>query len=144
MTDYLELEKAVIAVTAQAAALVRQTDFQIHQKADVVDIVTSSDLLVQHFLQEKLAALLPGSGFYCEEENEAEYRKTVELDYETNYGKTRKDFATEELYQSALKNYEERMKLGSGETYFSDKVYFNLSIDGVIDMMNIVNKADNK
>ena len=69
MTDYLELEKAVIAVTAQAAALVRQTDFQIHQKADVVDIVTSSDLLVQHFLQEKLAALLPGSGFYCEEEN---------------------------------------------------------------------------
>ncbi len=68
MTDYLKLENKVIEITAEAAALVRAADFQIHQKG-TLDIVTSNDLLVQHFLQEKLSALLPGSGFYCEEEN---------------------------------------------------------------------------
>jgi myo-inositol-1(or 4)-monophosphatase len=38
-------------------------------KGTVANLVTSSDIAVQHFLTERLAALLPGSGFLCEEED---------------------------------------------------------------------------
>lgn len=69
MQDYLKLEQQIAEITAQAAQMVREVEFDIHQKAGALDIVTSSDLMVQHFLQEKLSRLLPGSGFYCEEEN---------------------------------------------------------------------------
>ena len=70
MKKYVELENAVIAITAEAVELVRATDFQIHEKNNILDIVTSSDLMVQHYLQEKLSALIPRCGFYCEEEDQ--------------------------------------------------------------------------
>lgn len=43
--------------------------FEISQKGGYSNIVTSSDLAVQDFLCDRLAALLPGSGFLCEEED---------------------------------------------------------------------------
>ena len=44
-------------------------DFDINQKDGYANIVTSSDVAVQDFLKEKLALLLPNSGFLCEEED---------------------------------------------------------------------------
>ena len=79
-----------------------------------------------------------------EEEYDAEYRRTVESEYYNAHGKTREDFSTDELYQAALDNYEMRMKKGSGETYFSDKVYVNMSIDSIVEMLHIDNTVKNK
>lgn len=45
------------------------------QKDGIENLVTSSDLAVQHYLMEKLATLLPGSGFYCEEEDAQSFDK---------------------------------------------------------------------
>ena len=43
--------------------------FNVMHKGTVANLVTSSDIAVQHLLTERLAALLPGSGFLCEEED---------------------------------------------------------------------------
>lgn len=43
--------------------------FEISQKGGYANIVTTSDVAVQHFLCEKLAEELPGCGFICEEED---------------------------------------------------------------------------
>ncbi len=66
--DTLTLE-AVARIVREAAALMVQEGFQIQEKGSRENIVTSSDVAVQHFLTEKLSALLPGSGFFCEEED---------------------------------------------------------------------------
>ena len=46
--------------------------FSITGKGSRENIVTSSDLAVQHFLTGRLRELLPGSGFLCEEEDMAD------------------------------------------------------------------------
>ena len=76
-----------------------------------------------------------------EEEYQAEYRRILMADYEKNYGRTRKDFATDELYESALARYESQMKQGYGETYFFDRAYSNLCFDDIVAMANVVNTA---
>lgn len=43
--------------------------FDVSQKEGFANIVTSSDVAVQDFLKARLAELLPGSGFLCEEED---------------------------------------------------------------------------
>ena len=43
--------------------------FDVSQKEGFANIVTSSDVAVQDFLKTRLAELLPGSGFLCEEED---------------------------------------------------------------------------
>ena len=57
-------------------------DFEISQKDGFSNIVTSSDIAVQEFLCERLAQLLPGSGFICEEEdiNDATHEYTWIID----------------------------------------------------------------
>ena len=57
-------------------------DFEISQKDGFSNIVTSSDIAVQKFLCERLAQLLPGSGFICEEEdiNDATHEYTWIID----------------------------------------------------------------
>lgn len=67
METYL-LEK-VIAIVKEASALMVNNDFEIHEKNGFENLVTSSDLAVQQFLTDKLSKLLPGSGFFCEEED---------------------------------------------------------------------------
>ncbi|MBR3386940.1 MAG: inositol monophosphatase [Bacteroidales bacterium] len=60
----------IIDIVREASALMDRTGgFEVHDKGSREDLVTTSDLAVQHFLTERLAALLPGSGFLCEEED---------------------------------------------------------------------------
>ena len=63
----------IIDVVREAGALMdRSGGFEVHDKGARENIVTSSDVAVQHFLTQKLSALLPGSGFLCEEEDFAD------------------------------------------------------------------------
>ncbi|MCR4824844.1 MAG: inositol monophosphatase [Bacteroidales bacterium] len=59
----------VVDIVKEASALMTADQFTITQKDGVENLVTSSDLAVQHFLTERLSALLPGCGFLCEEED---------------------------------------------------------------------------
>ena len=64
----------IIEIVREAAGLMVRSGFEIHHKGSVENLVTSSDLAVQHFLTERLGNLLPGSGFLCEEEDLADVR----------------------------------------------------------------------
>lgn len=64
----------IAAVVREAAGLMVRSGFEVHDKGTRENLVTSSDIAVQHFLTERLAALLPGSGFLCEEEDLADTR----------------------------------------------------------------------
>ncbi len=64
----------IIEIVREAAGLMVRSGFEIHNKGSVENLVTSSDLAVQHFLTERLGKLLPGSGFLCEEEDLADIR----------------------------------------------------------------------
>ena len=59
----------VVDIVKEASALMSTDHFTVMQKDGLANLVTSSDLAVQHFLTERLAALLPGCGFLCEEED---------------------------------------------------------------------------
>ena len=59
----------VIAAVREAASLVKDVQFDVDAKSGCENIVTSSDLLVQHYLHEKLSEVLPEAAFYCEEED---------------------------------------------------------------------------
>ena len=76
-----------------------------------------------------------------EEEYLCEYRATVEADYELKYKKTRADFANDELYEEALSLFEAQMINGNGGTYFDDMLYYNISIESLVDMVTLVNLA---
>lgn len=56
-------------VVRQASALMVVDGFEIEQKGGCENIVTTSDLAVQGFLCGRLAELLPGCGFLCEEKD---------------------------------------------------------------------------
>ena len=63
----------VIGIVREAASLMLQPEqIEIKQKGGFENIVTSADIAVQNFLQEKLSALLPGCGFICEEGDSAD------------------------------------------------------------------------
>ena len=59
----------VIDIVREASGLMVRSGFTVREKETHADLVTTSDLAVQHFLTERLGALLPGSGFLCEEED---------------------------------------------------------------------------
>ena len=59
----------IITVVKEASALMVRSGFEVHDKGTRENLVTSSDVAVQKFLTEHLAAILPGSGFLCEEED---------------------------------------------------------------------------
>ena len=56
-------------VVREASSLLTRDGFSVTGKGSRENIVTSSDLAVQHFLTARLGELLPGSGFLCEEED---------------------------------------------------------------------------
>ena len=62
----------IAAVVREAAGLMVRSGFEVHDKGSRENLVTSSDIAVQHFLTERLGELLPGSGFLCEEEDLAD------------------------------------------------------------------------
>mgnify|MGYP002625552401 CR=1 FL=1 len=82
----------VIDIVKEASALMVSDHFTVMQKDGLANLVTSSDLAVQHFLTERLAALLPGCGFLCEEEDfrdlEEEYVWIIDpIDGTANYAR---------------------------------------------------------
>lgn len=54
-------------IVVEASKLMLTEDFEIEEKGDIANIVTSSDVAVQEFLCKELAEVIPGSGFLCEE-----------------------------------------------------------------------------
>ena len=60
----------VVQIVKEASALMVSDHFTVIQKDGLANLVTSSDLAVQHFLTERLSALLPGCGFICEESDD--------------------------------------------------------------------------
>ena len=64
----MEIEQ-IIAIVREASQYMLRSGFAVHDKGTRENLVTSSDLAVQEFLTGKLSALLPGSGFLCEEED---------------------------------------------------------------------------
>lgn len=73
--DLLKLKKKAVCYVKQAARIWNKGTGTVTEKDGAANIVTEADLAVQHFLQEKLGKLLPGSGFLCEEENVADLQK---------------------------------------------------------------------
>lgn len=61
--------ESLINVVREASRLMVTDHFEVTQKDGYSNIVTSSDVAVQEFLCTRLAELLPGSGFLCEEED---------------------------------------------------------------------------
>lgn len=62
-----EIISRVKTVVLEASKLMLTDTFEIEEKGDIANIVTTSDLAVQNFLCKKLAEVIPGSGFLCEE-----------------------------------------------------------------------------
>lgn len=60
---------SLISIVREAAQYMLIDTFGVLQKEGFANIVTSSDVAVQEFLRSRLSALLPGSGFLCEEED---------------------------------------------------------------------------
>ena len=90
--EHTALLNEVIVLVKQASAIMLKGDFEITEKGNVVNIVTSADIAVQAFLEEKLSALLPGSAFVGEEGNEeaqhSEYLWIVDpIDGTTNFAR---------------------------------------------------------
>lgn len=83
----------LVDIVKEASARMATDRFAVMQKDGAANLVTSSDLAVQHFLTERLAALLPGCGFLCEEEDfracaEAEYVWIIDpIDGTANYSR---------------------------------------------------------
>ena len=67
----------IIDIVLEAGKLMDRTGgFEVHDKGARENLVTSSDVAVQHFLTDRLGALLPGSGFLAEEEDFADMAHT--------------------------------------------------------------------
>ena len=67
--EHIDLQVVTDIVRAAAGLMDRSGGFEIHDKGVRENIVTSSDLAVQHFLTEQLRAHYPDVGFLCEEED---------------------------------------------------------------------------
>ena len=66
---------SIIEIVKQASKIMLEKDFQISQKTDETNIVTSADLEIQKFLNNKLQNLFPGAGFYGEEDGLCEIKE---------------------------------------------------------------------
>lgn len=68
MIDLFKIEEEIIKLVKEASKLMNK-DFEIAEKGEIQNIVTTSDLNIQHFLFSKFSSLIPDSGFFCEEED---------------------------------------------------------------------------
>ena len=93
MTNLCSLVEQVMTAVRAAADSACKASFSIKEKeGESYNIVTSSDIAVQHYLQKALVELLPGSGFVGEEEgqnaNNQEYYWIVDpIDGTTNFAR---------------------------------------------------------
>lgn len=67
--DSIDIQLVTDIVRAASSLMDRTGGFEIHDKGARENIVTSSDLAVQHFLTEQLQLHYPDVGFLCEEED---------------------------------------------------------------------------
>ena len=68
-TSMIQIQQ-LIAIVKEASKRMIVDHFSIMEKGGCENIVTSSDLAVQHYLCERLSEELPGCGFLCEEEDQ--------------------------------------------------------------------------
>lgn len=57
----------IIDIVKEASSIMMKRDFEVEQKGNASNLVTSADVAVQKFLEERLTALIPGSRFLGEE-----------------------------------------------------------------------------
>lgn len=67
--EHIDLQLVIDIVRAASKLMDRTGGFEIHDKGVRENIVTSSDLAVQHYLTEQLRLHYPEVGFLCEEED---------------------------------------------------------------------------
>ena len=67
--EHFDLQLITDMVRAASSLMDRTGGFEVHDKGARENIVTSSDLAVQHFLTEQLQLHYPDVGFLCEEED---------------------------------------------------------------------------
>lgn len=65
--DNQELIEKITAIVKNASAIMMKRDFDVKEKGDVSNLVTSADIAVQKELEAKLTPLVPGSVFLGEE-----------------------------------------------------------------------------
>lgn len=66
---YIDIQQVSDIVRAASTHMDRTGGFEVHDKGARENIVTSSDLAVQHFLTDQLRMRYPEVGFLCEEED---------------------------------------------------------------------------
>ena len=66
MLDLIKLQKQMEDAVLEASGLM-SGDFTTEEKGSPDNIVTSADLAVQKFLEERLGAILPEAAFFGEE-----------------------------------------------------------------------------
>lgn len=92
MFNDLSMENKVISIVKEAVLLVKNIRFDVLEKGSSSNIVTTSDLMVQDFLIERLGKLIPNSSFYCEENDLKDLTKDYvwiidPIDGTTNYSR---------------------------------------------------------
>ena len=121
---YLNIKNEVLKITEEAVKLVRYSDFDVERKADdASNIVTTNDLKSQRFLCERLSALIPGSRFYCEEEDmketEGEFIWVIDpIDGTMNYSR-----GIAECAISVALLHNKRAVVGVVRSIFADEVF---------------------
>ena len=69
-TDYCEITGKISQIAREAGRMMRSfCDAAVHRKGGHCNFVTDADVAVQKYLQESLTALLPGSRFFAEEQD---------------------------------------------------------------------------
>ena len=116
---------SVIAVVKEAAKLAVNANLTIKDKGgNVADVVTSADIAVQNYLQDKLMEIVPSADFLGEESNPHEltsdYLWIVDpIDGTMNF--------TRELHNSAISvalQYKGEVILGVVYNFFTDDLYY--------------------
>ena len=86
------LNKIVDIVMEASKIMLDDHSFKVSEKDGVTNLVTTNDVKVQEFLQDKLAKLLPESSFFCEEGDVKDLSKDYiwiidPIDGTTNYAR---------------------------------------------------------
>ncbi len=89
---YLNIKERLIEITKEVADAIRSAPYEIEEKGDVKNIVTTNDITSQRMLVERLSSLIPGSQFFCEEEGlqctDGEFIWVIDpIDGTTNYSR---------------------------------------------------------
>ena len=67
--SYTELKEKTIAIVKEVSHIMTEANFEVSEKGGQTNIVTTADVETQRALHQALSALLPDSGFFCEEED---------------------------------------------------------------------------